>query len=190
MAALGEEFLLVSLSPDEGRNMRDDQGIGAAHCVAQVLDRWIAGEPLPGPKDLQKHVRKHRNATLEPALDALVAAGRVRATGPRIWSFRQHWLTDVAAAAAIRERLSASLASPATPGLHDACLTVLIHASQLWSWTGIEPIAGRTRLLKPPEPGPLAARARALESGDLVPDGASTTSLPSIARVIVRENRD
>ena len=46
MRALGEELVIVSLHPHEGRNTRAHQGIRAAQCAARVLDSWVAGAAL------------------------------------------------------------------------------------------------------------------------------------------------
>ena len=43
MRPLGGELLIVSLSPDEGRNTRAHPGIRAALSAALVLDSWVAG---------------------------------------------------------------------------------------------------------------------------------------------------
>ena len=51
-------------------------------------------------------MRKHNFETLEPALAALVTAGRVKTTGRMP---KYDWLADPDSAAAIRDRLTASL---------------------------------------------------------------------------------
>ncbi len=132
MRALGEELLIVSLSPHEGRNTRAHPGIRAALCAARVLDSWVAGAGLPPQKELRKHVRKHNFGTLEPALAALVTAGRVTTSGRMP---RYDWLADPASAAAIRDRLTGSLSNhPSALTRHDAALAVLLDCGLLWGW--------------------------------------------------------
>jgi hypothetical protein len=188
MTALGEELLIVSLSPLEGRNTRAHLGIRAALCAARVLDRWVAGAELPPENELRKYVRKHNYETLEPALVALAAAGKVTTSG---WMPRYDWLVDTASAAAIRDRLAASLSGSSLPARHDAALAVLLDSGRLWGWA-FAPVRPRrlTTVLSRPAPSPLQQRARMLSAGTVVPSGIAATDLPSIARILHREIRN
>ncbi|HEY0938013.1 MAG TPA: GPP34 family phosphoprotein [Trebonia sp.] len=186
MTALGEELLVVSLHPGEGRNTRAHPGIRAALCAAPVLDGWVAGMALPPEKELRKHVRKNSFGTLEPALAPLVAAGRVTTTGRMT---KYDWLADPAWGAAVRERLTASLSGPSAPARHDAALTVLLYSGSLWDWA-FDPPQGPGLHLVRPRPSPLRDRAAMLASGAVIPDGAAAADLSSVARVLRREVRN
>jgi len=52
-----EELLLLTLSPQQPRNMRAHPGLRAAVCGANVFDLWLAGAPVPA--DLRRYIRKH-----------------------------------------------------------------------------------------------------------------------------------
>jgi hypothetical protein len=206
VTGLGEELLLVALSPVEGRNTRLHDGIRAALCAAAVLDHWVAGSALPPEKDLRKYVRKHNFATLEPALASLASSGRVAtsvgnqppSTGPAgllgaaSLRARYDWLADQASGAAVRARLTGSLSGPSVPARHDAALAVLLYSARLWDWAGLDPPGPKSRLTgrSLTGPGPLATRAGMLAAGTVIPDGAAATDLPSVARIIDREVRD
>ncbi len=189
MRPLGEELLIVSLSPHEGRNTRAHPGIRAALCAALVLDSWVAGAALPPQKELRKYVRKHNCETLEPALAALVTAGRVTTSGRMP---RHDWLADPASAAAIRDRLTASLSGhPSALTRHDAALAVLLDSGRLWSWAFDPPAPSQVTItLSLGRPSPLRERAGLLGSGTVVPAGVAASDLASVARVLYREIRD
>jgi hypothetical protein len=189
MRPLGEELLIVSLSPYEGRNTRAHPGIRAALCAAPVLDSWVAGTALPPQKELRKYVRKYNHETLEPALAALVTAGRVKTTGRMP---KHDWLTDPDSAAAIRDRLTASLwGHPTALTRHDAALAVLLDSGRLWSWAFDPPAPRRVTItLTRGKPSAMRLRAAMLGSGTVVPAGVTATDLPSVARILYREIRD
>ncbi len=189
MTGLSEELLLVSLSPDEGRNLIGHEGIRPALCTAAVLDGWAAGAPLPPLKELRKHVRKHSFESLDPALARFAASGSTTRT--RRLASQFEWLTDAVSRTAVRDRLAASLSGSSVPARHDAALAVLLYCGSLWDWAFDVPSEKpqRSRLTRI-WPGPLAARAEMLASGKAVPNGAAATDLPTIARVLRREVRD
>jgi hypothetical protein len=186
---LADELLLLTLSPAEGRNMRNHSGIRAAVCGADLLDQWLIGGPLPG--NLRRHISKHNYDSLEPALGRLAAAGRIStSTHGRVTAMlraRYDTLRDVGAAAAIRGRLQASLAGPALPSARDAALAVVVYEGRLWNWVELEArstedviIFGRRR----PAATPLKACAQALAEGRLLVDHASPGALTEIAKAI------
>lgn len=187
MTALGEELLVVSLSPDVGRNTRAHHGVRAALCSAAILDGWVAGAALPPEKELRKYVSKHNHGTLEPALASLATSGRVKTEGR---SFRYDWLADTAARAATRERLIAALSGQSAPGRRDCALAVLLYSGALWLWAFDDSPPKVTFRASPVPLRPLWERAGMLASGAVVPDGAAATDLPSVARVIQREVRN
>jgi hypothetical protein len=203
---LPEELLLLTLDPSQPRNTRRHDGIRASLCAAGVLDGWLDGSPLPPEKELRRHIRKCNFGTLEPALEGLVASGRVTTSGGsrrRLWwalpflmvsgyGVRRETLVDVAAGVAVRARLAAALAAPQAPARRDAALAVLLYSGRLWNWSGLEePSTEEVRLLgrRREASGPLKARAAELASGALVPSDAAPDDLPAVARVIDHEYR-
>src|SRR5271155_303686 len=113
MATLGEELLVISLSPEEGRYLEGHVGVRGALGAAAILDPWATGAPLPPPKEIRKYLRKQYYGTIEQALAWLETSGRVTATRQRAVTY--HQLTDPASRAGVRDRLTATLSAPAMP---------------------------------------------------------------------------
>jgi hypothetical protein len=186
---LADELLLLTLSPAEGRNMRNHPGIRAAVCGADLLDQWLIGGPLPG--NVRRHISKHNFGSLEPALGRLAAAGRISTSAPMrvrgILGARYDTLHDVGTAAAIRGRLQAALAGPVLPAARDAALAVVVYQGRLWNLAALEArstedvtIFGRRQ----PAATPLKACAQALAEGRLPVDHAPPGPLTEIAKAI------
>jgi hypothetical protein len=185
VTGLGEELIVMSLSPDEGRYLDGHVGIRGAFAMAAILDSWAAGAPLPPQKDVRKYLRKHYYNTIEQALASFVVAGRATAT--RRWAVTYHQLTDPAARAGVRGRLTAALSGPMVPGRRDAALAILLYTGRLWGWAfDLE----QPRLFRKAPPDPLADRAAMLAAGEAVPDGTDAGDLSRIARQLHREIRD
>jgi hypothetical protein len=174
---LADELLLLTLSPAEGRNMRNHPGIRAAVCGADLLDQWLIGGPLPG--------------NLRRVLGRLAAAGRISTSAPGrvrgILGARYDTLHDVGTAAAIRRRLQASLAGQVQLMDLDAALAVVVYQGRLWNLAGLEArstedvtIFGRRQ----PAATPLKACAQALAEGRLPVDHPQPGALIEIAKAI------
>jgi hypothetical protein len=186
---LSDELLLLTLSPSEGRNMRNHSGIRAAVCGADLLDQWLISEPLPG--NLRRHISKHNFGSLEPALGRLAAAGRISTSGhgrvTAMLGARWDTLHDVGTAAAIRGRLQASLAGPVLPSARDAALAVVVYEGRLWNWAELEAPSTEDVIIlgrRQPAATPLKACAQALAEGRLLVDHALPGALNEIAKAI------
>jgi Golgi phosphoprotein 3 (GPP34) len=182
MTALGEELIVASLSPDEGRYLEGHVGIRAAFAASAILDPWAAGAPLPPAKDIRKFLRKHYYNTLEQALASFVSSGRITVTHHRACTY--HWLADPASRAGVRDRLVAALSGPTAPARHDAALAVLLYTGRLWGWAfDVE----KPRVIVNNNG---QARAAMLASGTAAPDSMAGAELSAIARLLHREIRD
>ena len=182
---LADELLLLTLSPAEGRNMRNHRGIRAAVCGADLLDQWLIGGPLPG--NVRRHIDKNNYGTLEPVLGRLAAAGRISTSAPQRGA-RYDTLHDVGTAAAIRGRLQAALAGSVLPSARDAALAVVVYEGRLWNHAALEArstpedviIFGRRQ----PAATPLKACAQALAEGRPLVDHAQPDALTEIAKAM------
>jgi hypothetical protein len=186
---LADELLLLTLSPAEGRNMRNHPGIRAAVCGADLLDQWLIGGPLPG--NLRRHISKHNYGSLEPALGRLAAAGRISTSAPGrvrgILGARYDTLRDVGSAAAIRRRLQASLAGPALPSARDAALAVVDYEGRLWNLAALEARSTEDVIIfgrRQPAATPLKAGAQALAEGRPLADHPQPGALTEIAKAM------
>jgi hypothetical protein len=186
---LADELLLLTLSPAEGRNMRNHPGIRAAVCGADLLDQWLIGGPLPG--NLRRHVSKHNFGSLEPALGRLAAAGRISTSAPGrvrgIFGARYDTLHDVGAAAAIRGRLQACLAGSVRPSARDAALAVMVYEGRLWNLAELEARSTEDLIIfgrRQPAATPLKACAQALAEGRLPVDHDPPGALTEIAKAV------
>jgi hypothetical protein len=195
---LADELLLVTLSPSEPRDTRGHGGLRYAVCAADVLESWFDGGPLPG--DLRRHLRTYSRHALEPVLTRLAAAGQIvtrpgRGVGLRLGlgllgitaPAPDETLTDVAAGAAIRSRLRASLADPGVPSPRDAALAVLLIQAKLWIWADLETMKYYSHFRKPrPEDNPIWSHAAALSTGSQVLAQDTAGVLHAMAKAIVR----
>ncbi|GGM62554.1 hypothetical protein ACFFX1_42350 [Dactylosporangium sucinum] len=178
--ALGDDILMLAVHATEPRNLLAHPGIRHALRAAEFVPAVLSWQPLPPYRELRKIIRREHHGRLDPWLDRLTAAGRLRHAGTVFLGMgRRELLLDQPARDAAQRRLQAGL--PQDPGhrppARDALLGAIVEAAHL--------MAGAV-----PPGQPVAnwsAAAGALVDGRVVPDGIEPGVLPALVGAMAEE---